>query len=51
MQAKNVNVNNEIFDLNFENIDLISNYTIYVSELYKFCVHIPSYVAARYLPK
>jgi len=51
MQAKNVNVNNEIFDLNFENIDLSSTYTIYDSELDKFSVHIPSYVAARYLPK
>ena len=51
MQAKNVNVNNEIFDLNFENIDLSSTYTIYDSELDKFSVHIPAYVAARYLPK
>ena len=51
MQAKNVNVNNEIFDLNFENIDLSSTYTIYDSELDRFSVHIPAYVAARYLPK
>jgi hypothetical protein len=51
MQAKNVNVNNEIFDLNYENIDLSSTYTIYDSELDKFTFHIPVYVAARYLPK
>ena len=51
MQAKNVNVNNEIFDLNYENIDLSSTYTIYDSELDKFTIHIPLYVAARYLPK
>jgi hypothetical protein len=51
MQAKNVNVNNEIFDLNYENIDLSSTYTIYDSELDKFTIHIPVYVAARYLPK
>ncbi|MGI0000299.1 MAG: hypothetical protein ACRD6Q_03665 [Nitrososphaeraceae archaeon] len=51
MQAKNVNVNNEIFDLNYENIDLSSTYAIYDSELDKFSVHIPAYVAARYLPK
>lgn len=51
MQAKNVNVNNEIFDLNYENIDLSSTYTIYDSELDKFTIHIPIYVAARYLPK
>ena len=51
MQAKNVNVNNEIFDLNYENIDLSSTYTIYDLELDKFTIHIPLYVAARYLPK
>ena len=51
MQAKNVNVNNEIFDLNYENIDLSSTYTIYDSELDKFTIHIPVYVAVRYLPK
>ena len=51
MQAKNVNVNNEIFDLNYENIDLSSTYAIYDSELDKFTIHIPVYVAARYLPK
>ena len=51
MQAKNVNVNNEIFDLNYENIDLSSTYTIYDSELDIFTIHIPVYVAARYLPK
>ena len=51
MQAKNVNVNNKIFDLNYENIDLSSTYTIYDSELDKFTIHIPVYVAARYLPK
>ena len=51
MQAKNVNVNNEIFDLNYENIDLSSTYTIYDLELDKFTIHIPIYVAARYLPK
>jgi hypothetical protein len=51
MQAKNVNVNNEIFDLNYENIDLSSTYTIYDSKLDKFTIHIPVYVAARYLPK
>jgi hypothetical protein len=51
MQARNVNVNNEIFDLNYENIDLSSTYTIYDSELDKFTIHIPLYVAARYLPK
>ena len=51
MQAKNVNVNNEIFDLNYENIDLSSTYTIYDSELDKFTIHIQVYVAARYLPK
>jgi hypothetical protein len=51
MQAKNVNVNNEIFDLNYENIDLSSTYTIYDLELDKFTIHIPVYVAARYLPK
>lgn len=51
MQAKNVNVKNEIFDLNYEDIDLSSTYTIYDSELDKFTIHIPVYVAARYLPK
>jgi len=51
MQAKNVNVKNEIFDLNYENIDLSSTYAIYDSELDKFTIHIPVYVAARYLPK
>ena len=51
MQAKNVNVNNKIFDLNYENIDLSSTYTIYDSELDKFTIHIPVYVATRYLPK
>jgi hypothetical protein len=51
MQAKNVNVNNEIFDLNYENIDLSSTYTIYDLELDKFTIHIPVYVAARFLPK
>lgn len=51
MQAKNVNVNNKIFDLNYENIDLSSTYTIYDSELDKFTIHIPVYVAIRYLPK
>ena len=50
MQAKNVKVNNEIFDLNYDNIDLSSTYTIYDSELDKFTIHIPLYVAARYLP-
>jgi hypothetical protein len=50
MQAKNVNVNNQIFDLNYDNIDLSSTYTIYDSELDKFTIHIPLYVAARYLP-
>lgn len=51
MKAKNVNVNNKIFDLNYENIDLSSTYTIYDSELDKFTIHIPVYVATRYLPK
>ncbi len=51
MQANNVNVNNKIFDLNYENIDLSSTYTIYDSELDKFTIHIPVYVAIRYLPK
>ncbi|MGZ5546491.1 MAG: hypothetical protein ACXWFZ_00890 [Nitrososphaeraceae archaeon] len=51
MQAKNVNVNNKIFDLNYENIDLSSTYTIYDSELDKFTIHIPVYIATRYLPK
>ena len=51
MQAKNVNVKNEIFDLNYEDIDLSSTYTIYDSELDKFTIHIPVYVSARYLPK
>jgi hypothetical protein len=51
MQAKNVNVNNEIFDLNYENVDLSSTYTIYDPEVDKFTIHIPVYVAARYLPK
>lgn len=51
MQAKNVNVNNKIFDLNYDNIDLSSTYTIYDSELDKFTIHIPVYVATRYLPK
>ena len=51
MQAKNVKVNNQIFDLNYDNIDLSSTYTIYDSELDKFTIHIPLYVAARYLPK
>lgn len=50
MQAKNVNVNNQIFDLNFDNIDLSSTYAIYDSELDQFTIHIPLYVAARYLP-
>src|SRR5215213_1904243 len=31
MQAKNVKVNNQIFDLNYDNIDLSSTYTIYYS--------------------
>jgi hypothetical protein len=51
MQAKNVNVNNEIFDLNYENIDLSSTYTIYDSKSDKFTIHIPVYVAVKYLPK
>lgn len=51
MEAKNVNVNNKIFNLNYENIDLSSTYTIYDSELDKFTIHIPVYVATRYLPK
>ncbi len=51
MKAKIVNVNNKILDLNYENIDLSSTYTIYDSELDKFTIHIPVYVAARYLPK
>ena len=51
MQAKNVNVNNKIFDLNYENIDLSSTYTIYDSELDKFTIHIQVYVSDRYLPK
>jgi hypothetical protein len=51
MQAKNVKVNNQIFDLNYDNIDLSSTYTIYDPELDKFTIHIPLYVAARYLPK
>ena len=51
MQAKNVKVNNQVFDLNYDNIDLSSTYTIYDSELDKFTIHIPLYVAARYLPK
>lgn len=51
MQAKNVKVNNQIFNLNYDNIDLSSTYTIYDSELDKFTIHIPLYVAARYLPK
>ena len=51
MEAKNVNVNNKIFDLNYDNIDLSSTYTIYDSELDKFTIHIPVYVATRYLPK
>ena len=50
MEAKNVNVNNEIFNLNYDNIDLSSTYTIYDSELDKFTIHIPVYVAAQYLP-
>ena len=50
MQAKNVNVNNQIFDLNLDNIDLSSTYAIYDSELDQFTIHIPLYVAARYLP-
>ena len=44
-------LNNKIFDLNYENIDLSSTYTIYDSELDKFTIHIPVYVATRYLPK
>lgn len=51
MYAKNVKVNNQIFDLNYDNIDLSSTYTIYDSGLDKFTIHIPLYVAARYLPK
>jgi len=51
MQAKNVKVNNQIFDLNYDDIDLSSTYTIYDSESDKFTIHIPLYVAARYLPK
>ena len=50
MQAKNVEVKNQIFDLNYDNIDLSSNYAIYDSELDKFTIHIPLYVASRYLP-
>lgn len=50
MQAKNVKVNNQIFNLNYDDIDLSSTYTIYDSELDKFTIHIPVYVAARYLP-
>jgi hypothetical protein len=30
MQAKNVKVNNEIFNLNYDDIDLSSTYTIYI---------------------
>jgi hypothetical protein len=51
MQAKNVKVSNQIFDLTYDNVDLSSTYTIYDSELDKFTIHIPVYVAARYLPK
>jgi hypothetical protein len=50
MEAKNVNVNNEMLNLNYDNIDLSSTYTIYDSELDKFTIHIPVYVAAQYLP-
>ncbi len=50
MQAKNVNVKNEIFDLNYDNIDLSSTYAIYDPEIDKFTIHIPLYVASRYLP-
>jgi hypothetical protein len=50
MQAKNVKVSNQIFDLTYDNIDLSSTYTIYDSELDKFTIHIPLYVAARHLP-
>lgn len=50
MQAKNVKVSNQIFDLTYDNVDLSSTYTIYDSELDKFTIHIPLYVAARHLP-
>jgi hypothetical protein len=50
MQAKNVNVMNQIFDLNYDNIDLSSTYAIYDPERDKFTIHIPLYVASRYLP-
>jgi hypothetical protein len=50
MQAKNVKVNNEIFNLNYDDIDLSSTYTIYDWESDKFTIHIPVSVAARYLP-
>jgi hypothetical protein len=50
MQAKNVKVSNQIFDLTYDNVDLSSTYTIYDSQLDKFTVHIPLYVAARHLP-
>lgn len=51
MQAKNVKVNNQIITLYYDNIDLSSTYVIYDSKLDKFTIHIPLYVAARYLPK
>jgi hypothetical protein len=51
MQAKNVKVNNQIITLYYDNIDLSSTYVIYDSKLDKFTIHIPLYVASRYLPK
>jgi hypothetical protein len=51
MQAKNVKVNNQIITIYYDNIDLSSTYAIYDSKLDKFTIHIPLYVAARYLPK
>ena len=50
MEARNVNVNNEVINLNYDDIDLSSTYTIYDPELDKFTIHIPVYVAAQYLP-
>jgi hypothetical protein len=51
MLAKNVNVDNEVINQNFEGVDLSSIYAIYDPMTDKFNFHVPFDIAARYLLK
>ncbi len=51
MLAKNVNVNNEVTNQKFKDVDLSSIYAIYDPKTDKFNFHIPFDIAARYLLK